>query len=131
MKVSRQGPASLTTLVRERTAGGLMLVEHAVAILVDRFAKTSDRLTALNWLGERGFGKAVGLDVLVKVDAARQAAGSLPTLDTSVLEALVSGTLVAPTPTLPDQGTGTYASDCDICVTSAHVPLDKPENDLK
>lgn len=60
--------------------------------MLDERAKNSDRLAAAAWLGDRGFGKAIGMDVLVRVDAAKSS-GALPTLDTAVLEMLVAGGL--------------------------------------
>ena len=72
----RRNASSLTEVVREVTLGGRTLVEFHNRMMLDERARNGDRLTAAAWLGDRGFGKA---------------AGSLPTLDTAVLEALVSG----------------------------------------
>lgn len=45
--------------IRCRTKQGAKLVDFALEVLDDRKAKTSDRLEALAWLADRGWGKAV------------------------------------------------------------------------
>ena len=46
-------------LIRDKTKDGAKLVAFAMKILNDPKEKTADRLEALKWLSDRGWGKAV------------------------------------------------------------------------
>ncbi len=55
----RNGFHGLARHVRDETRGGLELVEFALRVLRDEGQVMKDRLSALAWLGDRGFGRPV------------------------------------------------------------------------
>jgi hypothetical protein len=53
------GFKGLSRKISEQTSEGAELVEFALRVLRDEAAEMRDRLSALVWLGDRGFGKPV------------------------------------------------------------------------
>lgn len=52
-------PKGLAALIRQRTGDGIELVEFALKILRSRSQDPRLRLQAMEWLADRGFGRAV------------------------------------------------------------------------
>lgn len=52
-------PKGFAAMIREQTGGGKELVDFALKILRSRLEDTRVRLQAMEWLADRGFGKAV------------------------------------------------------------------------
>ena len=54
-----KGFAGLARAIRERTCDGEALLDFALKVLQSDAEETRDRIAALQWLGDRGWGKAL------------------------------------------------------------------------
>lgn len=101
------GFRGLARKISRETRGGDELVEYALEVLRDTKAETRDRMAALAWLSDRGFGRPLqSVELLADVGVTPQldAARVLARLDTTTLRALADAAAAGgdASPALPD-----------------------------